>query len=280
MKRLPFIFLLINICANVIAQDILPVASAPTMASFENSVTYVVLEQDLVSDYNIAVEAAVEQQWHATPYEIISAADFKSMRKDKSKSFLYLNPVYFEKDKTGTEYLYLFLSMGHPSGRTDKMDDLCAIPLAVRKTSQEEYVYKLGMMLNFIQSHLSISKQMPGVGDKEMLKFYEDNKPDLSKFKLLVLKEEMAPEIRTETAFKDIYPYPFEFVGKEEIKDAISNYRENTLVLHLVKAGENRYCVKFIADCATGRLVFFSYHKTDGNSGSVLLKKDLKSFAK
>ena len=285
MKKIRSIFLLISCVlfmqTLVYAQDILPVASAQTLKAFESSVTYVVLEQDMISDYNIAIEAAMAEQWHVTKYEIISAGEFKSMRKDKTKSFLYINPVFFEKDKTQTEYLYLFLSMGDPSGRTDRMDDLCAIPLAVRNTRQDAYVYKLGLMLNFVQSHLAVSKQIPsGTDDKAMLKYYEDNKPDLSRYKLLLLKEELEPEIRSESAVREIYPYPFEFVSKDKIRETIANYTENTLILHLVKAGENRYCVKFIADAATGRLVFFDYHKTTDKTASVLLKKDLKKLAK
>ncbi|MDA3819507.1 MAG: hypothetical protein PF590_03440, partial [Candidatus Delongbacteria bacterium] len=128
MKNNRFIFLLISLSliAGVMlfaetsnAQIRFPVPSQQEIRDFENSKTYIVKEDKLISDYNLALEDAVQKHWHATDAEVISSTEFKDMRTDESASFVYMNQVYFKEDKTLTAYEYLFLFMGDKSGDID-----------------------------------------------------------------------------------------------------------------------------------------------------------------
>ncbi|MGC9331945.1 MAG: hypothetical protein ACP5DZ_08740 [Bacteroidales bacterium] len=260
------------------AQIRFPVPSQQEIRNFESSKTYIVKEDKLISDYNLALEDAVQKHWHATDAEVISSTEFKNMRTDESASFVYMNQVHFKEDKTLTAYEYLFLSMGDKSGDIDDMPDLCAVPLAVKGTKQEEFVYKIGLILEFMQGHVRVCKNHPDLNEKDVINFYSSREISLDDKKLWLLKNEVEADIRNQTEMASIYPYEFQFVDKEDIKAAIDQVRDDILILHLTKAGENRYCFKLIVTAGKGGLYFYDYHRTKKQKPSLLLKTDIKKF--
>jgi hypothetical protein len=258
----------------------IPVPNNADIKLFKSSTTYVVYSEDMGSDFNFEIEEVMENQWSETPYKMISASKFQTLRIDKSASFLYLNSAYFDEDKTHTAYNYLFLSLGNPSGNIEELTDLCAIPLEVKTNEDESYIYKLGLILEFMQHHINICDKNPQLNDKTIVDFYSTQEINFADYELLILKNEVEPSMKSISNVKKVYPYPFHFSSEEEILSAINEKRKNTLILHLIKAGENNFCVKFIADTNNGNLVYYNYHKTDSKKPSVFLEKDFKEIAK
>ncbi len=255
-----------------------PVPTQEMIRNFENSKTYIVKEDKLISDYNLGIEDEVQKHWHATDAEIITSAEFKSMRTDESASFVYMNQVYFKEDKTLTAYEYLFLSMGDKSGDIDDMPDLCAVPLAVKGTKQEEFVYKIGLILEFMQEHVRVCKKHPDLDEKDVVDFYSSREINFEDKKLWLLKNEVEADYRNQSEMASIYPYKFQFVEQQKIKNTIDQGRDDVLILHLIKAGENRYCFKLIVSAGKASLYYYDYHRTKKRKPSLLLKKDIKKF--
>ncbi len=271
-------FILTNI--NLSAQDFLTVPSASEIERLQTSKTYLVLENKLISEFNIEMQAAMERHWHLTGFEAINAPMFPELAKIKSNSFIYLNPVTLEKDKTGTSYLYCFLSLGHPSGKTNQLPDLIGVPLAIKETEAETYSYKYGLILKFMQHYIKTIESLSTPNSKTILNHFTSQNINLQDYELWVIADEIEASLRNKANFSAVYPYPFKFVDKNEIGIAITENRENTLVLHLIKAGKNRYCLKLIADAKSGNLLYYDYHKTNNKNASVLLEKDLKNLTK
>jgi len=262
------------------SQVSIPTASPSQIRDFENSITYIVKEDMLISDYNLAVENLVNQYWNITETKTISATEFKEKRKNPEASFIYMNPVYFDKDKTQTAYEYLFLSLGHPSGDPSQMPDLCAVPLAVKGADQTEFVYKLGLVLQFMQNHVEVTKNHPSYDDESIVDYYSDQKFFLRDKELWLMKPEIENSLHRKSEMQSVYPYPFRYVSPEDIKKAIADNRDDIIIVHLITAGENRYCFKMLVNAGNADLYYYDYHKINSRKPSVLLEKDLKKFAK
>ncbi len=261
------------------AQIQFPVPSKTEIRSFANSITYIVKEDVLISDFNLAIEDAVHKHWNMTEAELISATEFENIRTDPTASFVYINPVYFDEDKTYTEYKYLFLSMGDKSGSIDKMSDLCSVPLSVKGTKQDEYVYKIGLILEFLQEHVKVCEKHPELDEKDVVEFYTSSRDvNLENKELWLLKDEVEPKLRGRNEMQSVYPHKFRFVKKEDIKNAIDKRRDDVLILHLIKAGKNRYSFKLIVSAKNGGLIYYNYHKSNERKPSLLLKRDIKQF--
>ncbi|MDA3910388.1 MAG: hypothetical protein PF448_03405 [Bacteroidales bacterium] len=282
IKRFTILFAIGLIITNInlSAQDFMTVPSASKIQRLKKSKTYLVLENQLISEFNIEMKAAMQQHWYMTDFEVISAPDFREFAKNKTNSFIYLNPVVLEKDKTETAYLYCFLSLGHPSGKPHQLSDLISIPLAIKGTEAENYSYKYGLILKFMQNYIETVDKLSNPTSKSILDYFTSQNINLQDYELWVKTDEVEASLRTKAGFSSFYPYPFKFADENEIRTAITENRKNTLVLHLIKAGENRYCLKLIADASNGNLLYYDYHKTSKKTASLLLEKDLKNLSK
>ena len=287
MKNIQFIFLkisailfILGIASQGFTQENFPTPDSKALKTFKQSTTYLVLEDEMISDYNTEMPKIVKDIWDVTEIEIISASDFKTLRKDATKSFIYLSPVYFEKDKTKTEYTYLFLSLGHKSGKTENMVDLCAIPLGTKQTDQSKYSYIFELCIKHMQYYVNYLDKNHPSSPKEVIKYHQNTELPLSEYEFLIIPEQVENSMRSTNAFKSHYAFPFKFSNREEITQAIRENKKKHLVLHLIKAGENQYCFKLIMDASNGKLIYFDYHKADSKTASVLLQKDLKTLTK
>ncbi|MFZ5940882.1 MAG: hypothetical protein ACOYXB_09925, partial [Bacteroidota bacterium] len=123
---------------------------------FYKTKTYIVLQDNPISEYNFEITDAVKKFWTITPYEFINFDDFEKKANDPNASFLYTAAVSFEKDKTQTRYTFLCLSLGGDYEALDQLKDIANIPLAYFGVDEDAYSYKLGTLVHFMQNHVKL----------------------------------------------------------------------------------------------------------------------------
>jgi hypothetical protein len=264
------------------AQIKIPVGTKSDLTKFMKSKTYVVLKNDRMSEYNTAIKEAIEQNWTITPYEFVYESDFKNLKGDSDNSFIMINQVYFEKDKSQTLFDFIIVTMGGNYKTADEMPTLCAVPLCYKGALETDYDYKIGLMIKFIQSHLITCQQNPALTEESIADYYMAKSGSPKKKTLYLLKEEVEPEIRTKNSFATAYPYNFVYSTKEEIASLIANNDADALVLHVLGPQMNStlsYCVKIIIDTEKGQIYYYDMHKVGEKNSDYLLKSDLKKLA-
>lgn len=283
MKQSSLIIILIF--ANILgySQLKIPVGTKSDINKFMNSTTYFVLKNDRMSDFNDALKIAAEKHWTITPYEFIYLSDFEKLKNDTDKSFLMINQVYFEKDKSQTLFDFLILTIGGNYKTINDMPTLCAVPLCYNGALESEYDYKTGLMIKYIQNHILICKQNPELTEDNIAEYYMSKKDSLKGKTLYLLKEEVAPEIRTKNSFATAYPYNFDYTTKEDITSLINSNSKDGLILHVLGPqikSTLSYCIKIIIDTENGLVYYYDMHKINGKNPAHLLESDLKKLAK
>lgn len=250
---------------------------------FFNTKTMVVLLDNPLLEYNMVIKEVMEQEWTITPYEYITFKEFEELRRDPQYSFLYMSQVTFENDKTDARYRFLHLSLGGDYFRKDQMPDIASVPLAYYSVDEDNYIYKLGILVRFIQNHAILVKEKPNIVSANVLQHYNDNMKDIKQKTLYVLEEELAPEVNSTARIKKVYPYKFQIVTKEDITEAIKDRDENKVFLHKVGpegTKMNARCYKVIIGAADAKFYYFDYHKISSKKGDGLLESDFKKMAK
>ena len=246
---------------------------------FYNTTTYVVLEDNMFSQYNVFIKDAVEEYWEITGYDFISTKQFNEMRRDPDKSFIVLTGTRFDKDKSGTIFNFLNLLLGKDVGRIEYMPEFCAIPLSTQEEDDTEYSHKLGMVVRFMQAHVDHIKEDPSLKGKKYLKYYNKFVPEAQNKTILVAKEDLVPDLRTEEAVDKYYPHNLKIVSDEEVDEAIKNKAEDTLVLHKVgpsDTGRGGLCFKMLIGTDDARMYFYGEHKISKRRPNGLLENDLR----
>lgn len=265
------------------AQIKIPVGTKSDINKFLNSKTYVVLKNDRMSEYNFAVKDAVETHWDLTPYEFIYLSDFNKLKGDSKNSFLMINQVYFEKDKTQTIFDFLILTIGGKYKTVDDMPTLCAIPLCYKGALDSDYDYKVPVMVKFVQNHINTCKDNSTLNQDNIAEYYMNKSGSPKKKTLYLLKEEIEPVVRTKNSFATAYPYNFDYTSKDYISSLIENNNKDALILHIIGPKLNNtlsYCIKIIIDTESGLIYYWDKHKISKSSKDYLLKSDLKKLAK
>ncbi|PLX09913.1 MAG: hypothetical protein C0596_00030 [Marinilabiliales bacterium] len=283
MKKTLLIIIIAAYSLSVFSQVKIPVATKSQINKFLNNKTYVVLKNDRLSDYNDAIEEAFNKHWTLTEYEFIYESDFKSMKNDADKSFVMINLIYFEKDKTQTLFDFIVATNGGNFRTVDDMPTICAVPLCYHGALESDYAYKIPLMIKFIQNHITTCRENPLLNEDNIADYYMDKSGSLKKKTLYLLKEEVEPEVRTKNSFATAYPYNFDYTTRENIKDIIDNNTKNAVILHLITPKMNNtltYCIKIIIDTENGTIYYWDKHKLGKKSGDYLLKSDLKKLAK
>lgn len=282
MKSL-FLFLISVLFPLYLCSQVkIPVASQQDINKFLKTKTLVVLKNDRTSDYNDVIKEAVEKFWNITPFEFIYESEFKNNMKDPTKSFLMINQVYFEKDKTQTLFDFLVLSNGGNYKDVNDMPTIAAVPLCYNGALENDYVYKLGAVVKHIQLHVRTCKNNPSLNSDNIADYYLKNSGSIKDKTFYLLKTEVEPEIRTKNAFASAYPFAFEYSDQENIRKLIFNDDENAILLHLIKPQMSSiltYCVKIIFDAKSGMIYYYDSHKINENNRDYLLKSDLKKLA-
>lgn len=282
MKHISIILFCVAIISNVAFSQVkIPVGSKSDVAKFLKTTTCVVLKNDFMCDYNDEILEAVKAFWTITPVEFIKESEFNSKRNDDTKSFLMINKVYFEQDKSNTKFDFLILSLGGKYKTVNDMPTLCAIPLCYSGDDEQKYLYKLGAMVKHCQTHVGICKNHPELTQDNILNYYIENSGDLSKMNLCLLKDEVAEELRKPADMKAAYSNNFEFCSKDKIKDYIANDNE-TAIAHIISplsGSELPFCVKIVINAKTGMLYYYDTQRLKKNHDGYILSTDLKKLA-
>ncbi len=283
MKRLILLTAVLLTFLTVYSQLKIPVGTQSDIKKFMNSTTYIVLKNNLISDFNDALKDAVEKYWTITEYEFIQLSDFEKFKKDTDKSFLMINQVYFEKDKSRTLFDFLILTIGGNYSTVNDMPTLCAVPLCYNGALESEYAYKTGLMIKFIQNHILTCKENPALNEDNIADYYEKKTGSLKSKTLYLLKEEVAPDIRTKNSFASEYPYNFDYTTKENIQNLINSNSKDGMILHVLGPqikSTLSYCIKIIIDTENGLVYYYDMHKINKKNPAHLLKSDLTKLAK
>jgi uncharacterized protein involved in tolerance to divalent cations len=267
------------ICVN--AQSYVPTQA--DISAFFNTKTLVVLLDNPLLEYNIVIKEVMQQEWKVTKFDFISFKEFEKLRFDPQYSFIYMSQVTFENDKTDARYRFLHLSLGGDYLQMNQMPDLASVPLAYYNVDEDNYIYKLAILVRFIQNHTLLIKEHPEIVSANVLQHYNDNIKDIKGKTFYILEEELAPEVNSVARIKKIYPYNFKIVTKDEITEAIKNSDENVVFLHKVGPEGSKIdarCYKVIIGAADAKFYYFDYHKISSKNPDGFLADDFKKLAK
>jgi hypothetical protein len=259
------------------------VPSKEDIKAFFNTKTLVVLLDNPLLEYNIVIKEVMEQEWKITEFEYINFKQFEELRKDPQYSFLYMSQLTFENDKTDAKYRFLSLSLGGNYERKDQMPDIASVPLAYYSVEEDNYIYKLAMLVRFIQQHALLVNEHPEIVSANVLQHYNDNIKDIKSKTLYVLEEELGPDVNSTARIKKVYPYNFKIVTKEDVTEAIKNRDENVVFLHKVGPEGTKVdarCYKVVIGAADANFYYFDYHKISEKNPDGLLEQDFKKMAK
>ncbi|MCQ2228114.1 MAG: hypothetical protein MJZ13_00010 [Bacteroidales bacterium] len=260
--------------------------TAQDYANFDDTRTLVVLDDNIMSDFNVKIEKLMEKEWKLTKFDFISTKEFDNKRVDPSYSFLTTTTVTYEKDKTKARYTYLSLLMGKEKSKVKNMPDLISIPLAYTSVEDQNYVYKMAAFLRFVQNHVTMIKDNPAllkkIGENPLL-YYNKNIKSLANKTLYLVKEELEKSLQNEEAVKAIYPHKFKFVTKAEVTAAIENQEKDVVFVHKVGpevAKYNTRCFKMVIGADDSEVYYFNYHNIDKKNHDRVLASDFKKMAK
>jgi hypothetical protein len=280
MKNIILLTLVILLAGNAGINAQGPLPTADEASQFLKSKTYVVLENSPFSLYNPAVKEAVNSYWTITPFEFIGIDEFNKLRQDPMHSFLVLTETDYERDKSGSTFAFINLLMGKKVRGLEEMPEFCAIPLDFAgEDADAEYGYKLGIILRFIQQHAQVIINNPKTPGIRFLKYYNQFVPEISEKTILARAGDMEEALSDEEAIGKIYPYPFKIVDEEAIKEAISEKRPNTLILHKVGPPEDitgAFVFKMLIGTDDARMYYFNNHKIDARNANGFITADMR----
>ncbi|MBN2347938.1 MAG: hypothetical protein JXJ22_03820 [Bacteroidales bacterium] len=281
MRKLFVLLTGLLLCGAVAAQSYVP--SNDDISAFFNTKTLVVLEDNPLLEYNIVIKEIMEQEWNITEYEFISKKEFEEKRLDPQYSFLYNTLVTFENDKTDARYRFLHLSLGGDYFRINQMPDIASVPLSYFSVDEDNYIYKLGILVRFIQNHAKLIREHPEIVSANVFKHYNDNIKDMQGKVLYLLEEELANDVNSVPRIKDVYPNKFRIVTKEDIAQAIKERNNDVVFLHKVGPEGtkiNARCYKVIIGAGDANFYYFDYHKINSKNPDGFLKQDFKKLVK
>ena len=275
---LSVMFMILGLLVN--AQDHLP--SASDYDAFFKTKTLVVLDSKPLSDFNYKIKEVVQKDWTLTDYDFISEDEFEQRKGDPEYSFLLETTVTFDKDKTKVRYSFLSLLLGEPGKNVRDLPDLCSIPLAYYRAGDESSFYKMDAFIRFIQNHVKLMSENPGLITENVLRYYNKNTKSLKDKTLLLVAEDLEPAINTESKIRKVYPYDVKIVSRDEVMEAIETKDPDAVFLHKVGPEGTRYkarCYKILMGAADAQLYYFDYHMVTTKKRDYLLEKDLKKMA-
>lgn len=278
---------LLTACAALlVAAQNINAGSTPTINDYKRLAetrTLVVLDDNIMSDFNLKIREVMKNEWNLTKYDFITIKEFNTKMGDPSYSFLLTTTVTYDVDKTKARYTYLSLLMGQEKTKVNDLPDLISVPLSYASNEDQDYAYKLSCFVRFIQKHVELMLLEPKLISATPLQQYSKSAKSLKGKTLLIKKEDLPKDLRTKEAFAKVYPNNFEFADETEITTAIDNQKYNYVFLHKVGptiAKYNTRCFKLIMGTDDSEVYYFDYHMIDKKTPNVLLESDLKKMAK
>lgn len=282
MKKVILSFLSGLLFLGAIAQDNTPV-NMKHVEQFFKTKTYIVLDDNPLSDYNFKIQENIKKYWTVTPYEFIDQETFNLKRTDPNNSFIILSETVFIKDKLQARYDFFSLLLGGNYSIVKKMPVLGAIPIGYTGAPQESSMYKLGAILKFLQAHVYLLKDHPEMLENDnMFKFYNDNQKSIKDKTLYLIKEEQAPALNSKSKIAPYYPYKIEFVTRKELEEAIDQEKEGIVFLHKVgPEGTKKKARCYNMIIGTDKILYyFDWHMISAKKPDGLLESDYKKLAK
>ena len=241
---------------------------------FMKTTTLVVMDANPFTPYNQTLVNAVESFWKITPYEIITAKEFNVKKKNKGFSFIILSEANLEVKGKILKYNMLNLVLGGKASNLNEMPDLGSVPLSYMDADDEEYLYKLGGVLQFMQFFIRYNLENPNT---DIFKLVQKIDGKVNGKELWLLPEELANDVNTIDKIKKYYQGKLKLVNKEAIEQAIAKKDADVLFLYKIGSDENgSICWKFLIEAATGKVVYFSQDKTDKNHPPLFNADDFK----
>ena len=277
------LFTLAFLCTAALTAQQRPYPTFDDAEKFKKSVTCVVLEDDPFSFYNAEIKAAVNKYWKATPVKFITVEEFNVMRNDPAWSFLVLTITNFSNDKSGSTYDFLNLLLGADVDELDQLPEFCAIPLCFSGAPEEEYSYKLGLIIRFMEYHAGLVMKNPTLSALRYLKYYNKNVPEIRDKTILVRQADLAPEVKTPEKIASYYPYKVRIVDEDEIIRAIEEKQEDILIVHKVGpegVKQTGTCMKTLIGTDDAIMYYYDSHLVDSKNASGLLVTDFRRLAR
>jgi hypothetical protein len=277
MKRLIVISVISAFFSCLSAQEYIPTKA--DLDAFLKTTTLVVLEDNQLLEYNIVIKDVIEKEWKITPFEFIQFKDFDVKRKDPKYSFIMATDVRFESDKTDAKYKFLNLFLGGKYARLNEMPNLAAIPVAFRGVDESSYIYKLGMLVRFMQNHINLIIKNPDIISSNIFKYYNKNMGDMRDKTLYITEKELAKEVNSEKRISAIYKHKFKIVTQDDIEEAIKNRDDNVVFLHKVGpegTKQDARCYKVLIGAADAKFYYFDYHLVSDSDPDGFLPSDFK----
>jgi len=281
MKRILTGFLAMVLCGIALSQNYVP--SDEDIKAFFTTKTLVVLEDNPLMEYNYIIKDIMKKEWTITEYDFISSGEFEEKRKDPQYSFIYMAQVTFESDKTDASYRFLHLSIGGDYFRMNEMPDIVAVPLSYYDVEEENYSYKLALLVRFMQNHVKLISEHPEIVSANVFKHYNDNIKDIRDKTLYILESELTNEVNSAARIKKVYPYKFKIATREEIAEAIEKRDPDMVFLHKVGPEGtklNARCYKVIIGAADANFYYFDYHSVSDKNPDGFLESDFKKLVK
>ncbi len=284
MKKLLVVIVIGLFGINLFAQKEY-VPTKEELLRFKNTKTLVVLEDNPLSDFNLTAKEVLPAEWKLTKFDFITWKDFEKLRTDPAYSFILMNQVKFQNDKTNAKYNFLSLLLGGTSPSLGDMADLCSVPLSYTGVDEDHYSYKLGIMLRFMQNHVQMLLDNPELLSVNIFKHYNDNIAELKGKTVYFIPDELSKDINTVAKIKKVYSGDVKLVTREEMREAIDNRTPNVVFLHKVGPEGTRIksrCYNILMGIDDAKFYYFDYHMVgdDSDDADAFLLSDLKKIAK
>lgn len=263
----------------------LRVADDKDVQDFFKTKTMVVLNGDLLTDYDSIMEAAVKRFWKITPYQFIKPEEFKQYMNQKNHSFLVLTNITLKIRKNALEFKLLNVLLAGKVKNINNMPDLGSVPILFKEVGDVGHTYyKLFSVVQFIQKNIEYLSKNPGQNTGKMVKYYNSQSKQLANKELWLLDYELDEEINTVAKIKKVYPYSVKIVEEDELAEAIINQNKNIAFLYKVASireedGGAGRCIKLIMT-VDGDLLYIDQEPVDEKKPDALLLRDLKKMAK
>jgi hypothetical protein len=245
--------------------------------------TLVVLSDNPMAQYNFVIKDFMKKEWKLTPYDFITSNEFDDKRMDPQYSFILLNQVRFDKDKSLAKYEFLSLVLGGKEKIVSNMPDFCPLPVAYYGVDEDHYDYKLQVLLRFMQKHVEMLHKNPKMLKVNMFKYYNENMGDVKDKTLYIVKDELAPDVNTAEKIKKVYPYKFKIVTRDEVSKAIDSSDSTVVFLHKVGPEGTKLvarCYNIIMGASDAEIYYFEFHKVTHDEPDGFLLKDFKKLAR
>ena len=263
MKKLIIFLLMVGFyTATIYAQPKLP--SSKDLDNFYKSTTYIMLNNNFMSSYNNRIKVAAKNYWTLTDFKYINKDEFNKKKKFPLASFILETTTHFEDKEEFGVFTSLSVLGGHKTGYIDMMPDLATLPLAYNDVDYDEYDYKIGLALRFMQNHIEWLRKKPNIEDKMLFEHFQKAQIKTKDKTLYLRKSETEEDLQSLSQIKEVYSGKVVFATPEEIEKIIDSKDKDALILHIVAPATDRnktLCIKMIIGAGDANLHYFGFHR-------------------